>query len=133
MSYTDNLFYGASPEIHKRARELRKQMTPAEKLLWSKLRNKAFFGLKFRRQHPIKRFIVDFYCHEQKLIVELDGSIHDEFDQLEYDQGRTIELEELGLKIIRFRNEEVFHATEDILNRIGQNLSTKDHYKSGFN
>ena len=98
-------------------------MTPAESMLWSFLRNKSFLGLKFRRQHPIKNFIVDFYCHELKMVIELDGSIHDQNDQAEYDLGRTFELEELGLKVIRFRNEEVFDSIERVLERIS-NFST---------
>ncbi|MFL0682758.1 MAG: endonuclease domain-containing protein [Algoriphagus aquaeductus] len=118
MTYSENLFYGASPEIHRRARELRKQMTPAEKKLWDILKGKSLSGFKFRRQHPIKKFIVDFYCHELKLVIEVDGSIHNQKDQAEYDLGRTFELEELGLKVIRFRNEEVFDLTEEVLDRI---------------
>jgi very-short-patch-repair endonuclease len=118
MSYAENLFYGASPEIHRRARELRKQMTPAEKRLWDFLKQKSLSRFKFRRQHPIKKFIVDFYCHELKLVIELDGSIHDQVVQAEYDLGRTFELEELGLKVVRFRNEEVFDLTEEVLARI---------------
>lgn len=133
MSYGENLFFGASPEILKRAKELRKQLTPAEKALWNILRNKAFSGLKFRRQHPIKRYIVDFYCHEQKLVIELDGSIHDEFNQSEYDKGRTTELEELGLKVIRFRNEEIFDGIDDVLKMISQYLSPSDFTKSEEN
>ena len=118
MTYSENLFYGASPEIHRRARELRKQMTPAEKKLWDILKGKSLSGFKFRRQHPIKKFIVDFYCHELKLVIEVDGSIHNQKDQAEYDLGRTFELEELGLKVIRFRNEEVFDLTDEVLDRI---------------
>ncbi|ERM80109.1 hypothetical protein P872_17170 [Rhodonellum psychrophilum GCM71 = DSM 17998] len=105
MSYADNLFFGASPEIHKRARELRKRLTPSEKILWETLKGKSFRGLKFRRQHPIHKFIVDFYCHELKLVIEIDGGIHDTMDQKEYDMGRTFELNELGLEILRFGNE----------------------------
>ena len=123
MSYSENLFYGASPEIQRRARELRKRMTSSEKILWNALRGKSFSGYKFRRQHPIKKFIVDFYCHELKLVIELDGSVHDIKDQAEYDLGRTFELEEFGLKVIRFRNEEVLDRLEEVLNRISKYLA----------
>ena len=98
-------------------------MTPAEKKLWDYLKGKSLSGFKFRRQHPIKKFIVDFYCHELKLVIELDGSIHDQPDQAEHDLGRKFELEEFGLKVIRFRNEEVFDLTEEVLDRISRFLA----------
>jgi very-short-patch-repair endonuclease len=123
MSYSENLFYGASPEIHKRARELRKQMTPAEKVLWNFLKNKALEGFKFRRQHPIDNYIVDFYCHQEKLVIEVDGSVHDQLDQKEYDSGRTSVLEEFGLKVIRFRNEEVLDNFQSVIERISKDLT----------
>ncbi|MCS4434570.1 endonuclease domain-containing protein [Aquiflexum gelatinilyticum] len=75
MGYKENLFYGASPEIFRRARELRKNTTPSENSLWTLLRKKQFEGYKFRRQHPVNKFIADFYCHELRLIIELDGGI----------------------------------------------------------
>ncbi|MBK3518573.1 endonuclease domain-containing protein [Carboxylicivirga marina] len=101
----DNLFYGASAKIRQRAKDLRKEFTGAEKILWNKLRNRQLNGLKFRRQHPIDIFIADFYCHEKKLVIEVDGKIHD--FQKEYDRGRTAELNNLGVKVLRFTNEEV--------------------------
>lgn len=120
MTYSENLFYGASPEIHRRARELRKQMTPSERLLWDALRGNSLNGFKFRRQHPVKNFIVDFYCHEIKLVIEVDGGIHQQKDQEEYDSGRTFELEELGLRIIRFRNEDVLESLETVVTQISK-------------
>jgi hypothetical protein len=77
-SYQENLFYGASQLIMSRAGELRKKMTPAEIALWKHLKNKQLSGLRFRRQHPIDIFIVDFYCHYLKLVIELDRGIHKE-------------------------------------------------------
>ncbi|WP_026947189.1 endonuclease domain-containing protein [Algoriphagus marincola] len=124
MSYSENLFYGASPEIHKRAKELRKQMTPAEKVLWNFLKNKSLEGFKFRRQHPIDKYIVDFYCHQKKLVIEVDGSIHDQLNQKEYDSGRTSVLEEFGLKVIRFRNEEVLDNFQSVIGRISKGLTS---------
>jgi very-short-patch-repair endonuclease len=115
MDYKDNLFYGASPLIHERARELRKKMTYAESLFWNEVSNKRFLGFKFRRQHPIGKYIADFYCHELKLVIEIDGNIHEFFDLKEYDQGRTYELEEFGLKVLRFQNEEVEKNMEKVL------------------
>ncbi|MDE0558533.1 endonuclease domain-containing protein [Algoriphagus sp. NF] len=124
MSYSENLFYGASPEIHKRAKELSKQMTPAEKVLWNFLKNKSLEGFKFRRQHPIDKYIVDFYCHQKKLVIEVDGSIHDQLNQKEYDSGRTSVLEEFGLKVIRFRNEEVLDNFQSVIGRISKGLTS---------
>ncbi len=98
----------------KRARYLRKNMTPEEKLLWEKLRGRRFHGLKFLRQHPIVYeiinskqlfFIPDFYCAEKKLIIEIDGKIHD--FQKEYDERREEILQNMGLKILRFKNSEL--------------------------
>lgn len=71
------LFYGASPEIFRRAEILRNNMTGAEQMLWDKINYKQLKGYRFRRQHPINRFIADFYCHKAKLVIELDGNIHD--------------------------------------------------------
>ena len=110
-----SMFYNARPEIFQRAKSLRKNMTGAEKMLWEKLRNKQL-GVRFKPQHPIGRFIVDFYCHQTKLVVEMDGEIHD--DQKEYDMGRTGEMEEYGIRVIRFRNHEVFEDLEGVVERI---------------
>jgi very-short-patch-repair endonuclease len=112
------LTWAAKPDIFEKAKELRKSMTEAESYLWKKLRRRQLNGLKFRRQHPLDIFIADFYCHEKKLIIELDGGIHDSIEQSEYDDGRTFELEEKGFKIIRFRNEEVFNDLEKVLAKI---------------
>lgn len=101
----DNLFYGASSVIRERANHLRKTTTDAEQLLWKNLRNRKLGGFKFRRQHPIDIFIADFYCHEIKLVIEIDGEIHKY--QKEYDIGRTAELERFGIKVIRFSNDDV--------------------------
>ena len=109
------MFFGASPEIFRRASELRKRMTNAEKVLWSAIRRKQICGKKFRRQHPIDKFIVDFYCHECKLIIEVDGGIHNNPEQREHDIGRTFDLEQLGLTLIRFTNNQVIlHLTETL-------------------
>jgi very-short-patch-repair endonuclease len=118
--YRDNLFYAAKPGIFKKASVLKHEMTTAEKILWKYLRNRKLNGLKFRRQHPLDIFIADFYCHEKKLIVEVDGGIHDDQEQKEYDGGRSFELTEKGYKILRFDNEEVLFNVENVLQRIIQ-------------
>ena len=76
--HNDNLHKGAIGKLYQYGRELRQSATNAEKILWEYLRNRKLEGLKFRRQHPIDKFIADFYCHEKKLVVELDGAVHDE-------------------------------------------------------
>lgn len=97
-----DMFYGAKRTIFQNACELRKSMTQAEEVLWRRL-NKNQLGVRFKAQHPIDIFIVDFYCHKHRLVVEVDGEIH--LSQKEYDEGRTAELERFDLKIIRFTNE----------------------------
>lgn len=95
------------PAILARARELRRQMTPAEQKLWQQLRGKQFYQLKFRRQHPLDRFILDFYCHQHQLVIEVDGNSHAEPAQKAYDTTRTEWLEQRGLRVIRFSNRDV--------------------------
>ena len=91
------------PTILHHARDNRHPQTPAEAKLWPLLRNRNLDGYKFRRQHPIGFYIVDFYCHEARLIIELDGRSHDE--QIEYDAERTEGLEGEGYRVLRFANE----------------------------
>jgi len=90
----------------QRSRELRREMTPAETILWQELRGNKL-GVHFRRQQVIKGFIVDFYCHKAALVIEVDGAIHDEDAQKEYDAKREQVLSALGLRVVRFRNEEI--------------------------
>ncbi|MBC8507506.1 MAG: DUF559 domain-containing protein [Anaerolineales bacterium] len=90
----------------KQAKRLRQPQTPAEEKLWQAIRNRNLGGFKFRRQHPIGRFIVDFYCAAAKLVIEIDGDIH--AFQAEYDEIRTKWLEDQGYTIIRFENRDVF-------------------------
>ena len=106
----------SSRAIRQRAKELRKTMTPAETLLWKRLRRKQLDGLKFRRQHPISHFIVDFYCAEHRLIIEVDGDIHT--DQQGRDQARTQYLAQRGYRVIRFSNHDVLKRLETTLKQI---------------
>ena len=96
-----------SEENLKNIRNLRKNSTPQEIILWSRLKNKNFKNLKFRRQYNIGKYIVDFVCLERKLIIELDGWQHKEENQERYDQKRTEYLERQGFKVIRFWNNEI--------------------------
>ena len=97
---------------------MRKNTTEAEQLLWSKIHKNQINGLRFRRQHPIGKFIVDFYCHELLLVIELYGAIHNNLEVSERDEGREIELKKKGLKIIRFTNEEVKSDINTVISKI---------------
>jgi very-short-patch-repair endonuclease len=110
------MFFGAKPKIFNKARELRSKMTAAEKILWDRLSNKKVNGYRFKPQHPISNFIVDFYCHKAKLVIEVDGEIHNQ--QQEYDIGRTDELKNFGLDVIRFSNKDVETRIEWVVSEI---------------
>lgn len=107
---------GTTPEIEAAARRMRRNMTPAEKKLWKALKGKKLGGLKFRAQHPVGPFILDFYCPACKLVVELDGDVHEE--QAGYDEARTQQLQDYGYRVIRFRNEEVLTDLPSVLEQI---------------
>lgn len=111
-----NRIRGTTPEIEETARKLRQNLTPAEAGLWSALRNKQLNGLRFRCQHPVGNFILDFYCPACKLVVEVDGGIHT--SRAEYDQSRTAKLGEHGYQVLRFSNEEVMHDLPKVLDSI---------------
>jgi very-short-patch-repair endonuclease len=101
--------------VIERAKIFRKTPTHAELLLWNGLKNRQLSGYKFRRQHPINRFIADFFCYEVKLIVEIDGKIHQLPLNYEHDIGRTKELERFGMHIIRFTNDQVENDLDFVL------------------
>lgn len=103
----------------ERAKELRREMTLAEKLLWQEVRAKKL-GVRFRRQQVIQGFIVDFYCHKSALVVEVDGDIHDL--QREEDDRREKALRELGLRIVRFRNDDVVRSLSTVVGKINELL-----------
>jgi very-short-patch-repair endonuclease len=112
-----------SKEKLQRSRELRRDMTPAEKILWQELRANKL-GVHFRRQQVIAGFIVDFYCHKAGLVIEVDGDIHDLQQEEDILRGNT--LRELGLRITRFRNEEVLNNLSSAVERIKKgSLNTK--------
>jgi len=122
MSISDNvsMFYNAKPHIFEKAKMLRKNMTEAELKLWERLKGKQMLGLRFRPQHPIDMFIADFYCHPVKLVIEIDGGIHQSTYQKEYDFGREGELENLGIQVIRFTNEEIENNINQVIKQIKQ-------------
>lgn len=117
-SFEFDFYFGASATTKALAAELRKNMTYAEKVLWQQLRNRKLDDLKFRRLHPVDIFILDFYCHEKKLAIEVDGGIHNSEEQKEWDENRTYELNEFGITVLRFSNEDVIDKTESVINSI---------------
>ncbi len=116
----------ANKGIYDKAKLLRYPLTSAENVLWERLKNRKFHGYKFRRQHPYDSFILDFYCYSHKLCIELDGSYHDDEFQKVYDVNRENWLKENGIRIIRFKNEEITNNLEDVLKIIFQELSHID-------
>ena len=112
-----NIIPGQSVTKEKlqRAKELRREMTPAEKILWEELRANKL-GVHFRRQQVIQGFIVDFYCHKAGLVIEVDGDIHDL--QKEEDERREKVLSALGLRVVRFRNDEVMRNLSAVVGKI---------------
>ena len=111
-----------SLETQIAAREMRKEPTPAEEHLWKALRGSAL-GVRFRRQHPVGRFILDFWCPAARLVIEVDDDIHDL--QQERDVERTAVLESFGYCVVRFRNEEVMHDRPSVLARIRAEVSAR--------
>ena len=114
---SDDKLLHIHPALLARARELRRPMTPAEKKLWARVRNNQL-GLHIRRQHPIWRFILDFYCAEARLAIEVDGDTHAEPDQAEYDAARTEWLNARGYRVIRFDNSDVHRNLDRVVEAI---------------
>ena len=120
MSINDNvsMFYNAKPHIFEKAKIMRQNMTKAEEILWEQLRGKKLLGLRFRPQHPIDIFIADFYCHPLKLVIEVDGGVHKSKEQQDYDIGREGELENWGIKVVRFTNEKIRNNITQVIDYI---------------
>ena len=112
----------------QRAKELRREMTPAEKILWEELRANKL-GVHFRRQQVIKGFIVDFYCHRAGVVVEVDGDVHDL--QKEEDERREKVLSELGLRVVRFGNDEVMRELSTVVGKIRHSCVSHSDDKLG--
>ena len=106
-----SMHYGASKTIFQYAEELRKNMTEAEKAIWARL-CKNQLGVRIRRQHPIWKYIADYYCHELKLVIEIDGGVHLLKENKEYDIGRETTLNEFGIEIMRFTNYQVINEIQ---------------------
>ena len=99
-------------------RSLRKNQTKTEEIFWELVRNRKFLNLKFRRQHQIGSYVVDFYCNEQKLIIEFDGEVHNTFEQQKHDSIRDKYLTSLGNRVLRFKNEELLNHPESVFEKI---------------
>ena len=104
--------------LGERRKKLRRNLTPAEATLWLALKNSKLAGRKFRRQHSVGNYILDFYCDSERLAVELDGEVHRTEQAAEYDHQRKLYLNGLGIKVIRFENFLVFDELEYVLYRI---------------
>ena len=116
-----HIHYGASKRIFINAKALRSRQTFAEKLLWSKLRNNQL-GYHFRRQHPMLEFVVDFYCEQLKLVIEVDGSVHlDPTVQIE-DEYKDNSIQAYGMDLIRFTNEQVINNIDSVVELIKQQI-----------
>lgn len=118
----ESLYKGAKPIQFEFAQQMRKEPTKAESILWTYLSGKQMQGLKFRRQHPLDNFILDFYCHEIKLSIEVDGEIHQNEMQATYDKERTKYLQDKGINELRFKNETIINRITDALNEIEKTI-----------
>ncbi|MDJ0796431.1 MAG: endonuclease domain-containing protein [Calothrix sp. MO_167.B12] len=118
-----------NPLLKERARELRKNMTPGEITLWKHLKGKQMCGYDFDRQRPLDQFIVDFYCKKLMLAIEIDGSSHDSVSAQERDAERQARLESLGVRFLRFREEEVCSQVEGVLRVIESWIKTSQEGK----
>lgn len=107
-------------------------MTDAEKLLWVKLRMKQLKGLMFSRQKPLGEYIVDFYCHRVKLVIEVDGEQHFSADSIEYDRIRDEFMRGIGLTVLRFTNTDVMNNIEGVVEVIESTISTPSNTKNGL-
>jgi len=117
-----NMHISASARIFDYASQLRKETTLAEKIFWQYLRARQLEGEKFRRQHPLKKFVLDFYCYKLRLGIELDGKSHLEPSQQFYDCDRTEILEGYELHILRFTNQEIINTIEIVLDKIRKKI-----------
>ena len=118
------MFYSSNAKTFQYAHKLRRQMTDAEKSLWKHLCRNQLDGYRFKRQHPIINYIADFYCHKAKLIIEVDGKIHEQNEQIIHDRERTTKIETLGCRVMRFTNTEVMNQIEYVIMSIRKELPT---------
>jgi len=118
MKRKAKMHLSAKASTFRNAKKLRTKMTPAEEVLWAALKNKQLEGLKFRRQHPISRYVLDFFCARAKLGIEVDGKYHEEKAQKIYDADRTDNLKLSNIEIIRFTNKKILTQLDQVLESI---------------
>ena len=116
-----NIHFGAYASVFVYAKKLRNNPTRAEEKLWTYLR-KHLTGYRFRRQHPMWKYVVDFYCHYLKLVIEIDGGIHLDVNVQDKDDDKEKDIRNLGLEIIRFTNEEVLCDIDSVMSRLYQKI-----------
>jgi very-short-patch-repair endonuclease len=116
--------------LEQKRKELRNKSTAAEIILWNHLKKKQLNGRKFRRQNSISDYIVDFYCPEERLVIELDGDLHFDEEINKYDEERTVYLNELDIKVLRFENNEILYNLKYSLNKIVKEFKSNLNKKS---
>lgn len=116
------MFFDATPAVFEKAKILRQNLTNTEKMLWNELKNKKL-NVKFRRQHPISHYVVDFYCHQFRLVIEIDGDYHQKASQKIEDEDRQKDLCSFGLNVIRFTDEQVINNLGEVLLEIKKAIS----------
>lgn len=117
------MHYGASSKLFQYAEQMRYAPTEAEQKVWEILKAEPFLKYKFRRQHPIARYIADFYSHSLKLVIEIDGSIHEMLEQKEYDAFRDEDMLAMEISVLRLTNEEVLNESEEVVRKIESYIS----------
>ncbi|HEY3386501.1 MAG TPA: endonuclease domain-containing protein [Saprospiraceae bacterium] len=124
-----NMHLGAKSSVFRNADRLRRNPTEAEEVLWKHLRNRQMEGVKFRRQHPIKGYVADFYANSLKFIIELDGGYHNNSVQKFYDKDREDILNDYNIDFLRFTNDEVLHNINHVLSVIRERIIVLKHSK----
>ncbi len=124
-----NMHLGAKPSLFRNAYELRKNPTEAEEILWSYLRDRQIEGVKFRRQHPLKKYAPDFFANELKFAIELDGGYHNDKVQKFYDKDREEIISSYQIIVLRFKNEEVIFSIENVLSMIRDKIKDIKSFK----
>ena len=120
------MFYGADKNTFRKASMLRSDETEAEKLLWQRLNKNQLCGVRFKRQHPISDYVADFYCHKAKLVIEVDEKYHNNSKQRTSDEDRSRIMNELGLYVLRFSDDEIFKNIDSVIEVIEKYLLLKN-------
>ena len=117
-----DMFLGAKAELFSLALQMRKNPTEAESAMWKILRRFRQSGFPFRRQHPLEFYIADFYCHNLRLDIEVDGEIHKEKEIQSHDEGHKGELERFGIKVLRFTNSQILNDSDLVVTKINDTI-----------